>query len=382
MIHIRGKIPITITPAFWIFAALIGFLSSGSFIGTFIWVGIIFVSVLFHELGHASMALLFGKKPRIELVAMGGVTFHHAEDLPFWKQFVIVLNGPLFGFLLFAGSTILLQLSSLNPEGLAREILVKVQLVNLFWTILNLLPILPLDGGQLMRIPLEAFFGVKGFKLALMISMILAFTISLAAFLYHQFFIGAILFLFAFQSLDTWKKSRVFSPHDQDQSIKDLLKKGEHALQAGDRNAAQAAFEEIRARAKKGLNFLTATQYLAVIEYELGHFAKVYELLSPIQEDISLDALCFLHRAAFAQEDFSLVDKLSGISFQQMPTADTALRNAYAAATLKKTSPALGWLNAAVSKGLQDLPSILSDKHFDPIRSDPLFQKFLEGTRS
>jgi Zn-dependent protease len=382
MIHIRGKIPITITTGFWIFAAIIGFLASQSIIGTLIWMGIIFVSVLFHELGHALMALLFGQKPRIELVAMGGVTFHHAENLPFWKQFIIVLNGPLFGFLLFVGATILLQLPMVHPEGLMKEILTRVQLVNLFWTVLNLLPILPLDGGQLMRIPLEAFFGVKGFRAALMISMILAFAVSLTAFLYQQLFIGAILFLFAFQSFDTWKKSRVFSHLDQDQSIKDTLKKGELALQAGDRNTAKTAFEAVRTRTQKGMNFLMATQYLALIEYELGNFSQVYELLAPIQDHISIDALCFLHRAAFAQGDFSLVDKLSGVSFQQMPTADTALRNAYATAALKKTASTLGWLNAALSQGLQDLPSILNDKHFDPIRDDVQFQNFINKIRS
>jgi stage IV sporulation protein FB len=56
MLRIPGKIPIAISPAFWIFAALIGYLNSQSFIGTIIWIGIIFVSVLVHEFGHALTA--------------------------------------------------------------------------------------------------------------------------------------------------------------------------------------------------------------------------------------------------------------------------------------------------------------------------------------
>ena len=63
MISIPGKIPIKITPAFLIFASIIGFLNSGTVMGTMIWFGIILVSVLIHEMGHALAALAFGKRP-------------------------------------------------------------------------------------------------------------------------------------------------------------------------------------------------------------------------------------------------------------------------------------------------------------------------------
>ncbi|MBS0653626.1 MAG: stage IV sporulation protein FB, partial [Verrucomicrobia bacterium] len=61
MITIPGKIPISIYPTFWLFAALIGYMNSMSLIGTVIWIGIIFVSVLFHEFGHALTAWAFGQ---------------------------------------------------------------------------------------------------------------------------------------------------------------------------------------------------------------------------------------------------------------------------------------------------------------------------------
>jgi hypothetical protein len=102
MIRIPGRIPVSIYPTFWIVAALIGYVNSMSWMGTLIWMGIIFVSVLFHEFGHALTAVMFGKNPRIELVAFGGLTYHEGENLPFWKQFFIVLDGPLFGFFFLA----------------------------------------------------------------------------------------------------------------------------------------------------------------------------------------------------------------------------------------------------------------------------------------
>jgi Zn-dependent protease len=375
MIRFGGKIPLTIHPAFWIFAALIGFLNSGSFLGTCIWIGIILISVLFHEFGHALTALLMGKNPRIELVAMGGITYHGGEKLPFWKQFIIVLNGPLFGFLLFLGALALRQYPPLNI-GLTGAVLLTFQWVNLIWTMLNLLPVLPLDGGQLLRILLESFFGLKGFRYALFVSMMTAFSISLAAFLFQYFLIGAILFMFAFQSFDTWKKSRFLSEPDRDDKIAKILERGEGALQRGEKEAAKAAFEELRSLAKGGMTYNLATQYLAFIYYDQGNSEETYKLLLPIRNDLNSDALCLLHRAAFTQQDYSLVETLAAGCFQVMPNAETALRNAFAAAQLNKTDAALGWLQAALDEGLQNLREVLTDRQFDPIRSNPSFQKF------
>ena len=191
MMQFRGRIPVTIYPTFWLFAGLIGYINSQSFIGTLVWVGIIFVSVLFHEYGHALTAALFGQTPRIELVALGGLTYHNGQKLSFWKQFFIVLNGPIFGFLLAILATILLQVPAL-AQGMIGSILTLTRMVNLFWTIINLLPVMPLDGGQLLRIVLEAIFGVKGFKYAIVTSMLLSLGISIFFFIAQGFLIGAL----------------------------------------------------------------------------------------------------------------------------------------------------------------------------------------------
>jgi hypothetical protein len=74
MIEIPGRIPLAIHPFFWVFAALIGWMNSQTILGTLIWVGIIVVSVVVHEFGHAITAVLFKQKARIQLIALGGVT--------------------------------------------------------------------------------------------------------------------------------------------------------------------------------------------------------------------------------------------------------------------------------------------------------------------
>ncbi|MBX3719024.1 MAG: M50 family metallopeptidase [Parachlamydiales bacterium] len=376
MITIPGKIPISIYPTFWLFAALIGYMNSMSLIGTVIWIGIIFVSVLFHEFGHALTAWAFGQKPRIELVALGGLTYHDGQKLSFWRQFFIVLDGPLFGLILFAIASLLLQAPAIAQSS-AAPVLSLVRAVNLFWTVVNLLPVMPLDGGQLMRIIMEGIFGLKGFKYALVTSMVVAVLISLFFFLYQAFIIGALFFLLAFQSYDTFRRTRNLSEPDRDESLKDLLDVAEEALQQGKKREAQEMFQRIRQTARKGMIYNLATQYLAFLDYESGNSKAAYQLLLSIRKELANDALCLLHKAAFEQKDFPLVAELGGSCFQTWPTAETALRNAYAHAELSQSIPAVGWLETAIEEGIENIDEVFAEKSFDPIRHEEPFQQLI-----
>jgi stage IV sporulation protein FB len=380
MIRIFGKIPITIYPTFWLFAALVGYVNSLNFFGTLVWVGIIFISILFHEFGHALTAVTFRQNARIELVAFGGLTYHEGEKLPFWKQFLIVFDGPLFGFLLFLIATLIIQLVPLENKDI-QAALSTFQWVNLFWTVLNLLPVMPLDGGQLLRIILEAIFGVRGFKYALMTSMLIATGMSLFFFLYQAFLIGALFFLLAFQSYDAWRRTRFLSEQDRSDSLKKKLEEAEFDLHVGKKNEAMIVFEKIRNEARKGMIYILATQYLAFLKYELGKTRETYDLLFPIRTEISSDALCLLHRAAFDEKDFPLVIEIGGQCFQLWPNVETALRNAYACALLSQAVPAVGWLHTAMQEGLQNIEEIINESGFDKIRHDPPFEEFLGSLR-
>jgi Zn-dependent protease len=374
ILKFRGRIPITIYPTFWLFAALIGYLNSLTFVGTLVWVGIIFVSVLFHEFGHALTASLFGQHPRIELVALGGLTYHDGQKLSFWKQFLIVLNGPIFGFMLAILATILLQFPKFS-EGMTASVLTLTRLVNIFWTVVNLLPVMPLDGGQLLRIVLEKIFGLKGFKYAMIASVCVALAISLFFFVTQAFLIGALFFLLAFQSYDTLRRTRHLSEPDRDETLRTQLETVEECIQVGKKEEARRLCEEIRLKAKKGMLFELATQYLAFLNYEKGEVKNAYELLNSIRQELSGDALCLLHKVAFEQNDFPLVAELAGTCFQTWPTAETALRNAFAHAQLHQPVPTVGWLQTAINEGLVNVKEILANSAFDGIRSDPSFQE-------
>ncbi len=341
---------------------------------------IIFVSVLFHEYGHALTSLLFGRQPRIELVIWGGLTYHEGENLSYPKQFLITLNGPVFGFILFLIATAVLHFVPIsNPNILAA--LKTMQWVNLFWTVLNLLPVMPLDGGQLLRIFCEGIWGVRGLRYALLASMSIAIIFSLVCFLYQQILVGAIFFLFAFQSFDTWRKNKLLSEQDRDTKLRDQLKLAESALHDGRKDEAKEKLIEILKRAKAGMIHLLASEYLAYLYYEEGDPKAAYDLLLPLSKQLSTDALCLLHKVAYECKDYTLVIDLGGRCFQTWPSVDTALRNAYAFAALAQAAPSLGWLQTALKEGLENVDEIIADPAFNPIRQDQSFQTFVSHVK-
>src|SRR5712692_9344224 len=70
-----GAFPVSVYPSFLIAAALLGYVWMDAWQTLLIWIGVVFVSVLVHELGHAVVALAFGGRPEIRLEGFGGVTF-------------------------------------------------------------------------------------------------------------------------------------------------------------------------------------------------------------------------------------------------------------------------------------------------------------------
>lgn len=378
MLVFPGRIPIAIHPLFWLFAALIGWLNGGSLIGMFIWIGIIFFSVLIHEFGHALTAVFFKQKANIQLVALGGLTSFEGPKLKFWQQFLITLNGPVFGFMIFVGATLLLKLDW-TSWPVVHLILRWTQLANLFWAVVNLLPVMPLDGGQLLRIVLEAFFGIKGFRASLLVGSVIATLIAFYFFLIQAFLVGAFFFLFAFQSFDMWRKSRHATLDDREEDNKHLLIQAESALQLGEREQARKLLEEVLSKSSTGLLGVAAAQYLAFLDMKEGRHREAYDLLLPIKEQIADESLCLLHQLAAEFKNYPVVAELSADCFQTAPTQEMALRNARAFAFLKQPKHAGGWLQTAWQEGNFDLQAVLKEEVFASIKDLPEFREFTDS---
>ncbi|MBN1209648.1 MAG: site-2 protease family protein [Myxococcaceae bacterium] len=132
-------------------------------LGMLAWMLIVFVSVLVHELGHALAYRAFGFQPSIALVSLGGVTSTNTAKPLLWHRSVLVsLAGPFSGLALGVAC----KGVSLFAEGHSVTLdffLYWFFVANVFWTVFNLLPVPPMDGGHVLSTVLVRFFGRRGF---------------------------------------------------------------------------------------------------------------------------------------------------------------------------------------------------------------------------
>ena len=381
MIKIPGKIPVSIYPFFWVLALIIGWLNTESIVGTGIWTIIIVGSVLVHEFGHALTAVAFGQNAQIELVGFGGVTQRKGGGrLKFWQEFLIVFNGPLAGFCLSGIAWwIYRPLLAAHPESLLTYAAEITYYVNLFWTILNLLPVQPLDGGKLLSILLESIFGLKGTKIALFISLILAAGIGILFLVMREFFIGSLFMLFTFESYRAWKQSLSLTKEDQSFIVQHLLKEGEKEQRAGRKEEALTIFTRIREMTNAGVIYQTATESAALILTEKGNFKEAYDLLSPLNKKLSSQGVNLLHQLAYSQEYWEEASLLGDRAFRNHPTYQVAIINAASHAAVGRVKQAINWIQCAIHEGIPNLQEALAKPEFDTIRSDPRFQNFLSN---
>jgi len=111
------------------------------------------VSLLVHEFGHAFVARRLKHDPSIMLHGFGGLTSRSRSGRDV-EEAAIVAMGPAFGLALGLSVYLLAQvLGQLSLIGSFTGQLIGLMLhYCILWNLLNLLPLWPLDGGQLMRL--------------------------------------------------------------------------------------------------------------------------------------------------------------------------------------------------------------------------------------
>lgn len=111
---------------------------------------LLFVSVLLHELGHSLTAQSQGIRVNsITLFLFGGIANIDRESSTPGQAFQVAIAGPLVSFALAGLLTLTDHYLAMNAPA---EVLVSnLAQVNLVLAILNLMPGLPLDGGQVLK---------------------------------------------------------------------------------------------------------------------------------------------------------------------------------------------------------------------------------------
>lgn len=374
MITIPGRIPIRIHPFFWLLIFWIGWMSSRSPMGIVLWAIVCFVSVLIHEYGHALTALAFGQRARIDLILTGGLTKRSGSSLQLWQEFLVILNGPLFGLMLAGAAYSLLQ-TSLVQKPIPAALLEITLYANLFWTGVNLLPIQPLDGGRLLSVLMEMLMGVRGIKIALFISMLVAGVLTGLLFYANQLLPGSILFLFFYEGFRSWRSSLAFSEKDQNSALQELLKKAEADYRSGHLEDAIQKMQTLRQKTGSGTIYTTATVYLANIYGNQKKEDEALALLEPIKSRLPLEGRMLLMQLYYKAGRFTDAIAIGHPLYQERGGYDAALLNAFCHAQLGDARSTVGWLQSAIRDGLPNAAVYLAGKEFDPVRQDPEFQR-------
>jgi Zn-dependent protease len=191
--------PVHIDLSFVLIMGLIGWLSgANSPVRIVLWLVVAALAVLVHELGHAVVARTTGARPAIALTGFGGVTMYAPpQALSRARSLSIAVAGPFAGLAVGAilWAVRVTVAADVDPGGLVRAALSYGLFTTIAWSVLNLLPVLPLDGGQAMRELLPGDPEVRARRAAMVSIAVLVPLFGLALYA-NQMFVAVFMLIF------------------------------------------------------------------------------------------------------------------------------------------------------------------------------------------
>jgi stage IV sporulation protein FB len=231
-------IPVRITPWFWLGSAVLGWnfaaglarSSQGTVnVGTalLIWIGVVLVSIIAHEFGHALAFRLYGIHSHVVLYHFGGLAVpdgsfdftRHVRLQPV-QQIVISAAGPVasltLGFVFVAviysgGYYVPSPLPGFHqldfiwhgqkiPSVALQGLLHAILFVNIWWALMNLLPVYPLDGGQISRQAFTLGNPREGIRYSLILSIAVSAAVAAWAMMGQDTFLAIMFGMLAYSS--------------------------------------------------------------------------------------------------------------------------------------------------------------------------------------
>jgi Zn-dependent protease len=147
------------------------------------------LSVVVHELGHCFAYRRYHQQPSVMLWGLGGLTFGE-QRLPPRRSIVVSLAGPFTAMVVLGIPGWILDHYVIRTSyGGDLSLLPKLIVYDLWWfalvwSLINCLPILPLDGGHVCEAILELIHGEPRKQTARLVSMIAGFAFGLFGVLY------------------------------------------------------------------------------------------------------------------------------------------------------------------------------------------------------
>lgn len=151
--------PTRVQYSFFVVAVILGLFPGATVATVLIWVAVVGISVMWHELGHAFAARRLGANPTIELYSFGGLTrWMPRADASRWDMISVAAAGPGAGLALGLVVAAVVSLTGEIEGHDLRFLTISLLWVNIGWSLVNLLPVLPLDGGHIVS---EALPGTR-----------------------------------------------------------------------------------------------------------------------------------------------------------------------------------------------------------------------------
>ncbi len=224
--------PVRVHPLFWLLGLILGFNAHQPII-VLIAICVAFISILVHELGHSLMMRRFGRESHIVLYIMGGLAiegngssfggFRSRGSRTTYEQVLISAAGPGAGFVLagivvgvlyamgghivWAGELIPTPNSMIGDDPVEVNknwnLMVTFDLFltfNIMWGLLNLLPVFPLDGGQIAQALMVARDPWGGLRNSLQLSLVTGIIVAVCGALLENFMMAMMFGSMAYSS--------------------------------------------------------------------------------------------------------------------------------------------------------------------------------------
>lgn len=311
-----AKIPVYISPFYLLLLFFFGMQFKNPAEGV-VFALIVTISLLVHEFGHALAAKSFRLDPQILLHGIGGLTQHRSATRD-RDDAIIVAAGPAAGLSLaglgyLAGAAGIPQYFT-DPRAfqLATFFFYWLVYINVFWTVLNLLPIWPLDGGQLTRLAALRLMKPKtAEKLVHGFAVIILALAGVWGFQRGQFLLGIVAIFLMLPNINVLRGLASAGPIRRGKGqFRELFERAERAFVEGDfEEAARAAHRAkedpaVLSRAEERrlfalLGFVetrlgrheSALSYLKRLPPEPMVVESIIECLHQLDRDEELDAL-------------------------------------------------------------------------------------------
>lgn len=198
-------VTVSIHPTLWLTLAVLGGVLSSSGVEDLLSVSLFvvagFICLLSHEMGHALVGRYFaGNRPDVHLAWLGGDCSHEGVNFTRVQGILMTLAGPVASMLLGLAAVMALCLYVRDAYFglfLSRYFLFNVIpgealmefpympllffcnmiAVSFWWTVLNLLPIFPLDGGQIMHGLMRSPRQMHGVSLYIAVTLTVVFSV-------------------------------------------------------------------------------------------------------------------------------------------------------------------------------------------------------------